>query len=141
MDAEENPSIPLGRRINREAGAEWGPPHPHSGLGPGILNGVGLLVGRSRAPAGGMPYPPDLARRLRPGVCQAAGPFPAPISPASPGLDWVWGSARGSVDPQAGTVQEAEDAWFPGLGGCLRPGATWATGILPYDATALPGMA
>lgn len=140
----EPPASPLdGGSVEKpERSGDTSPPTPpHRGLGLGILPGVGLLAGRSHAPAGGMPYPPDLARRLQPGACQAAGPFPAPSHP--PPQDWV-----GSGDQPEGrsTLGQAQcRRWrrlgSPGLAECLRPGDTWATGFLPYDATALAGMA
>lgn len=91
------------------------PPHLHSGLGPRILAGVGLLAGRSRAPAGGMPYPRDLARRLRPGACQAAGPLPAPSLPRT-------GLGLG-VSPRVGRPAGRHSAGGAGGAGCLVPRA------------------
>lgn len=101
-----------------ETGAGQGLPNPRSGWGLGLLPGVGLHAGGSLTAAGGMLNPPDLARRRRPGASRAPASFLAPPQPHSRGVEWVWGSARGSVDPQAGTFQGIDGGMlgFPDLG-------------------------
>lgn len=115
----EPPASPLdGGSVEKpERSGDTSPPPPPQRLGSGdpprgrsACGQVPCAGGRDALPSRLGTTPP--ARGLS--GCRS---LPRPISPPSPGLGWVWGSARGSVDPRAGTVQEVEEAWFPGLGG------------------------